>query len=320
MMLRIICTLFVTFLFACKEAKVRSVADEDLTIKDFLQLSPELKLPFVVHDSTLQKKEKDSAAINQKVFQSFVPDSVFKKNYPVSKQLKLFVLGKSTDAQKGNYVFIKSVAGSKKAVHLYYFNEKNNFTGSTKLLDNGPASKPGRYVRIDSRYNISFIKEQRTPTGEYWTDETIYYMDAQGKMILTMTNSTQDRSDEIMGNPIDTLPRKNKYSADYSGDKKNLVSIRDGRTPKTFQFFIHFSKQNGECVGELRGEGEFTANGKGVFHDKGGPCELLFSFSANSVSIKETNGCGSYRDITCFFEGSYPRKKEAAKRKSSKKK
>ncbi|EFX60222.1 hypothetical protein DAPPUDRAFT_278669 [Daphnia pulex] len=155
------------------ETKVRSVADEDLTIKDFLQLSPELKLPFAVHDSTLQKKEKDSTAINQ-------------KNYPVTKQLKLFVLGKSTDAQKGNYVFIKSVAGNRKAVHLYYFNEKSNFTGSAKLLDNGPAAKPGRYVRIDSRYNISFIKEQRTPTGEYWTDETIYYMDAQASRTVNV--------------------------------------------------------------------------------------------------------------------------------------
>lgn len=320
MMLRTVCILFVTVFFACKETKQRTVADEDLTIKDFLQLSPELKLPFAVHDSILQKKEKDSAAINQKVFQSFVPDSVYKKNHPVTRQLKLFVLGKSTDAQKGNYVFIKSVAGNRKAVHLYYFDEKNSFTGSTKLLDNTPSSKPGRYVRIDSRYNISFIKEQRTPTGEVWTDESIYYMDTKGNMILTMTNSTQDRSDEIMGNPIDTLPRKNKYSADYSGDKKNLVSIRDGRTSKTFQFFIHFSKQNGECVGELKGEGEFTANGKGVFHDKGSPCEILFSFTTNSVSMKETNGCGSYRDITCFFEGTYPRKKEAVKRKSSKKK
>ena len=273
-----------------------------------------------MHDSTLQKKEKDSTALNTIVFQSFIPDSVFKKHYPATKQLKLFVLGKSTDAQKGNYLFIKSVAGTKKAVHLYYFNEKNNFIGTAKLLDNAATSKANRYVRIDSRYNISFVKEQRTPTGEYWTAETIYYMDAQGNMILAMTNSTEDLSDEIMGNPIDTLPRKNKYSADYSSDKKNLVSIRDGSTPKTFQFFIHFSKQNGECVGELKGEGEFTAAGKGVYHDKGSPCEILFSFSGGSVSIKETNGCGSYRDITCFFEGSYAKKKEPVKPKASKKK
>lgn len=311
----VIATILFLFFLSCKEEKVKTIADADLTLADFISLAPQVKLPFIVHDSTLSKKENDSAAINLDLFKTFLPDSVFKNQYPVTKQLKVHVLGKSTDAQKGNYLFVKSSVNKRKAVYLYYFNEKNVYTGTMKLLDNSNPVKSNRLTRIDSRYNIAFIKEQKTPTGEVWSDETIYYMDAKGNVILTMTNSTEDRSDEIRGNPIDTLPRKNKYSADYSSDKKNLVSIRDGSTPKTFQFFIHFSKQNGDCVGELKGEGEFTANGKGVFHDKGSPCEILFSFSSGSVSIKETNGCGSFRDITCFFEGSYIKKKESQKSK-----
>lgn len=316
-----ITVVFLLLFFAgCKEERVKSIADADLTFADLIALSPQVKLPFIIHDSTLQKKESDSAAINLELFKTFLPDTVFQKQYPVYKQLKLYVLGKSTDAQKGNYIFIKSVIGKQKAVYLYYYDPKNTYTGTMKLLDNDSPSKINRYTRIDGRYNIAFIKEQKTPTGEIWNDETIYYMDAKGTMILAMTNSTEDRSDEIMGNPIDTLPRKNKYSADYSSDKKNLASIRDGSTPKTFQFFIHFSKQNGDCVGEVKGEGEFTENGKAVFHDKDSDCEILFSFSKTSVTIKETKGCGSYRDITCFFEGIYPRKKEPAKLKSSSKK
>jgi hypothetical protein len=307
-------------LLGCKEKKVKTIADADLTLADFIELAPQVKLPFTVHDSTLQKKENDSAALNVNLFKTFLPDTIYKKHYPVSQQLKLYVLGKSTDAQKGNYLFIKSVTGKRKAVYLYYFDTKNTYTGTMKLLDNVVPAKANRYTRIDGRYNIGFIKEQKTPTGEVWNDETIYYMDAKGNIILAMTNSTEDLSDEIMGNPIDTLPRKNKYSADYSSDKKNLVSIRDGSTPKTFQFFIHFSKQNGECVGELKGEGEFTENGKAVFHDKDSNCEIAFSFNNSSVTIKEINGCGSYRDITCFFEGSYPKKKELAKPKTSPKK
>lgn len=315
LMRSVISVVLLLLLFACKEEKVKTIADADLTLADFIALAPQVKLPFIVHDSTLQKKENDSAAINLELFKTFLPDSVFKKQYIISKQLKVHVLGKSTDAQKGNYLFVKSSAGKRKAVYLYYFNAKNAYTGTMKLLDNTVPAKTNQYTRIDSRYNIAFIKEQKTPTGEVWTDETIYYMDAKGNMILAMTNSTEDRSDEIRGNPIDTLPRKNKYSADYSNDKKNLVSIRDGSTPKTFQFFIHFSKQNGECVGEVKGEGEFTANNKGVFHDKDSECEILFNFSSSSVTIKETNGCGSYRDITCFFEGSYAKKRESKKSK-----
>ncbi|HEX4958284.1 MAG TPA: hypothetical protein VFV46_08915 [Lacibacter sp.] len=300
---------------SCKERKVKTIADADLTLGDFILLAPQVKLPFIVHDTTLQKKENDSAAINFELFKSFLPDSVFQKHYPATKQLKVFVLGKSTDAQKGNYLFVKSSTGKRKAVYLYYFNAKNNYTGTMKLLDNTIPTRNNRFTRIDGRYNIAFVKEQKTPTGEVWTDETIYYLDGNGKVILAMTNSTEDRSDEIMGNPIDTLPRKYKYSADYSSDKKNLVSIRDGSTPKTFQFFIHFSKQNGDCIGEIKGEGEFTENDRGVFHDKDSECEILFNFSSTAVTIKETNGCGSYRDITCFFEGSYPKKKELKKTK-----
>lgn len=311
----VITTLLLLLLFSCKEDKVKTIADADLSLTDFIALAPEVKLPYFVHDSTLQKKENDSAAINLDLFKTFLPDSIFQKHYTISKQLKLHVLGKSTDAQKGNYLFVKSSAGKRKAVYLYYFNPKNVYTGTMKLLDNTVPSKTNRFTRIDSRYNIAFINEQKTATGEIWTDETIYYLDAAGNMILAMTNSSEDRSDEIMGNPIDTLPRKSKYSADYSNDKKNLVSIRDGSTAKTFQFFIHFSRQNGECVGEIKGEGEYTANNKGVFHDKDTDCEILFNFSTSSVTIKEIKGCGSYRDIICFFEGSYTKKRETQKTK-----
>jgi hypothetical protein len=304
-----------TFLFACKEEKKRSLANADLTLKEFIELTPVLNLPYTVFDSSLQKKENDSIAISQNLFQSFIPDTVYKKHYPVTKNLKLYVLGKCTDGQNGNYIFLKSTVDKKRAVYLYNFNEANSYIGSTKLLDNLTPSKMSRYVRMDGRNNISYINEQRTTTGEFWTDETIYYMDASGNMVLAMTNSTEDLSDELMGNPIDTLSRKHKFSADYSSDKKNLVSIRDGNTPKSFLFFIHFSKQNGECTGELKGEGEFIESNKGVFRDKNSSCEIQFTFSSGKISIKEANGCGSYRDITCFFEGSYLKKRDIQKTK-----
>ncbi len=306
--------------FACKEAKVKTVADADITIADFIELAPVVNLPYIINDSVLNKKKSDSSVISIVKFQEFVPDTVFKKYFPQTKNLKLYLLGKSTDDRKGNYLFIKSVSGKKNEVWFFYFTNKAIYLSSMRLADNLPMKSGNRYCKIDNKHSISFIKEQRTPTGEYWTSETIYYMDASGKMIVAMTNSGEDLSDEIMGNPIDTLPRKNKFSADYYSDKKNMVSIRDGASAKTFHFFIHFSKQNGECVGELKGEGEFTSTTKGVFHDDEGACEIIFNFSTGSISIKETNGCGNYRDITCFFEGSFTRKKEAVKPKTKKKK
>jgi hypothetical protein len=315
MLARFVGISLVLMLFACGEKKPKLLSDENLTAADFIELAPKLPFPIFINDSLLNAKNKDSALIKLPVMQSFLPDSVFKKYYPQTKQLKLYLIGKATDGDKGNYLLIKSVAGTKKAVHLVFFTKKNVFLGGMKVAENTVRAGINKYCRIDSRFNISMVQERKTPTGELWTSETIYYMDAAGKMILAVTNSNEDLSDVIMGNPIDTLPRKNKYSADYRTDKKNLVSIRDGATAKTFQFFIHFSKQNGDCVGEVKGIGEWTVNGKGVFRDDGSPCVIQFSFTSNAVTIKEENGCGSYRDITCFFEGSYVKVKEPAKKK-----
>jgi hypothetical protein len=50
-------------------------------------------------------------------------------------------------------------------------------------------------------------------------------------------------------NPIDTLQKKNKFSADYVKDKMNIVSIRDDSKAGRINFFIHFDRNNGDCTG-----------------------------------------------------------------------
>ncbi len=54
--------------------------------------------------------------------------------------------------------------------------------------------------------------------------------------MLIMTDPLDDKPTELI-NPIDTLPRKNKLSADYTTGKMNLVSIRDGRKNRPYYFF-----------------------------------------------------------------------------------
>lgn len=303
--------------FSCKEKKPKELADADLTAVDFITLAATLPYPVLVNDSVINRKEKDSSLINVETYKTFLPDSVYKQFYPKSKGLKLYLLGKVKDGEKGNYMLVKSIQGKNKGVQLLYFNEKAAYLGSMNVTALLPKGTGIRYCRIDSKHNISFIQERKTGTGEWWTNETIYFMDENGKFIVAMTNSTEDLSDLIMGNPIDTLSRTQTYSADYSLDKKNLVSIRDGKTEKEFEFFIHFSKQNGDCVGEVKGTGEWIARNKGIFRDASSDCVISFDFSASSVRITEQN-CGLYRGITCFFEGSYPRKAEPKKKKKKK--
>jgi hypothetical protein len=111
--------------------------------------------------------------------------------------------------------------------------------------------------------------------------------------------------------PIDTLPHKHKFAGDYSQDKRNFISIRDGRDPSRFIFFVHFEKDDGGCKGELKGEAKFVSPILARYKANGDPCTIEFTFSASGVVMKELDGCGSHRDIKCFFEGYYPKRKEA---------
>jgi hypothetical protein len=306
-------TWLLVLLLSCGSKQPKTMTDEDLTVADFVALAPDLSYPILVNDALLNRQEKDSLLINQVTYKTFLPDTVYQRLYPKPKNLKLYLLGKSADGEKGHYLLVKSALGKERGAQLLYFSKKSQFVG---VLDIGtllPKGNLPRHCKIDKNHSISFVQERKTPTGELWTRETIYFMNDSGRFIIAMTNSTEDLSDIIMGNPIDTLSRKQKYTADYATDKKNLISIRDGATEKSFEFFIHFSKQNGDCIGELKGTGEWIEKNKGIFKDGNSDCVITFDFTTNAVRIQEQN-CGLYRGITCFFEGSYPRKKEAGKK------
>lgn len=302
---------------SCKSKSVKLASDENLSVSELIQLAQELPTPFVVQDSLLNHKESDSSRIQTTVFKGFLPDSVFQQFYTGKKTLKLFLIGKFSDGETGTYLLIKSVKSANKEAHIFYFTSKGNYLGGMKIADTKGKSGIKRSCKIDSRFNISLIEEWKDSKNEWINRETLYYMDAAGKMILAMTNSNEDLSDEIRGNPIDTLPRKHKYAGDYMTDKKNLVSVRDGLTPNTFRFFIHFSKKEGSCVGEVSGTGEWLKGNEAVFRDADSPCVLYFTFSGGSVTLREDTGCGAYRGIACFFEGSYKKIKLQVKKNNT---
>jgi hypothetical protein len=311
---------FLLHFISCNHTAEKKITDEGLPLKELLALAPELSYPIVITDSLLQQPGFDSMRLHTSTFLQYLPDTLVQRIYPEKKELHLYVLGKATLKDNGTYLLVRSDYGKKKKnIYLFYFSAQpaylGNFLLSNQLKRSGNVH---RYCKIDSRQNIAFITEQKMPTGEYWTGETIYYLNSQGQPVLAVTNTNEDLSDEIRGNPIDTLPRKHAHSADYSTDSKNLVSIRDGQREGTFEFFIHFSKQKGQCIGEVKGTGQWVSAHKGIFTDNNTPCVIAFQFTGKSVTISEVEGCGAYRGITCFFEGTYPRVKTAKPAKSRK--
>ena len=140
--------------------------------------------------------------------------------------------------------------------------------------------------------------------------DVFVYNAAARQFTLIQTDVLDERSAELI-NPIDTLPGTHRFAGDYYlKEKRNIVSIRDARSPTQAMAFVHLDKNNGECVGELKGEILFTSTSTAVYRQGGDPCVLQFTFSGNTVTLKEEQGCGNHRGLNCPLEGVYTRKKE----------
>jgi hypothetical protein len=114
------------------------------------------------------------------------------------------------------------------------------------------------------------------------------------------------------------LPRKFKYSGEYVQDKKNFISLRDGKKPDTYFFFVHFEKNEGGCTGELKGELKMKTPASAEFTENGDPCVIDFRFEGNQIILKERGSCGNHRGIRCYFDDTFTRKKEPRSAKKSK--
>jgi hypothetical protein len=158
-----------------------------------------------------------------------------------------------------------------------------------------------------SFYKSVSIRQPDDATAE--GKEVFIYNDDAAQFLLIYTDQLDDRVQEVI-NPIDTLQKKNKYSADYTKDKMNIVSVRDHAEAGKLNFFIHIDRNNGECNGEIKGVASFTSANTALYKQRGDGCSIQFNFSTSAVSIKEAEPCGAHRQLKCSFDGSFPKKKE----------
>jgi hypothetical protein len=308
---KIVVLLIVLFVIAgCKQKKKPSLSGEDpVQVSDFIEFFQQVKFPYVLSDTILQRKEKDSILISYKVFTQFVPDSVLGKVYGKGIKPKIYALGKAEVSKAETYLFVKTVTNDKKAVFILGFDNKNQFIAAMAALrpDNNKATLQS--VVMDKKYTITKTVMLKNADGSMSEGKDVYVLNTGGKnFMLIMTDALSDKVTELI-NPIDTLLRKNKLSADYVNGKMNMVSIRDGRRNDRITFFIHFEKNNGECTGELKGDATLKSPTTAEYREEGDPCVLKFIFSATAVTLKEEEGCGSRRSINCAFDGSFARKK-----------
>ncbi len=235
--------------------------EDPVEISDFIAFFQPLALPFQYADSSLQKtkKEKDSLLISYNVFTQFIPDSVLSKVYGEGVRPRIYAIGKTGSPKAETYLFVKTIAPGSKAILILSFDKQKRFMcGLTALRpDQDPATSQS--VTMDRQYSITKSILRKNANGSLGEGKDVYSFNRESRnFMLIMTDALDDKPTELI-NPIDTLPRKNKWSADYGSSKadhrrQNLVSIRDGRHNDRLTFFIHFENNNGACSGELKGE------------------------------------------------------------------
>jgi len=298
----------VLLLAACKSKKASLSGEEPVEIGDFIDFFPETKLPYLVADSNLLKKEKDSLLISYKVFTQFVPDTILHKIFGKNAKPKIYPMGKTEGDE--TYLFAKTLSGDKRTALVLTFDKKDQFIAAMPLLSLDQSAATQQASSLDSRYTITKTIYRKNADGNISEGKDVYVLNSEAKnFMLIMTDALDDRVTELT-NPIDTASRKQKYTADYGTGKMNLVSIRDGRKKDRLSFFIHFEKSKGECTGELKGEAIIKSPSMAEYREGGDPCVLQFRFTASAVTVKELEGCGSRRGLRCSFDGTYPRKKE----------
>lgn len=280
------------------------------------------RLPYQLSDTALQRN-RDTARIASAQLVPFVADSLIKHIFVKSTGIRYIPLQKVETPKSESYFITKAVAAGKTVALLTVFDKEHTKGATFPFLVPDADAGTAQISSIDNSFSITRNTNRRDKNDVLTEGKDVYAYNADANgFTLIMTDKLQDKTPELI-NPIDTLPRRNRYSGDYVKDKKNIVSIRDGRTASELQFFVHFEKDKGECIGELKGTLFMTSTTTAVFRPSGDPCVLDVRFTPTSVSLHEAEGCGSHRGLKCLFDDTYPRKgitrAKAAKKATAKK-
>ncbi|MCW3463595.1 hypothetical protein [Chitinophaga nivalis] len=307
--------LAIGILAACKnKQKSGDGTKEPMTLADFQALFTPGTLPYKLAADSLQLKLADSLALDTAAVRQFLTDTLTTGTFGRNEKVKIFPLQRISGAVV-DYLVLKVAGKNQTTGYLCFLDKKGKYLSRIRVANTGSSDGTTTSFNLDSKNVLKINTEKKLTGSRTALKEDFFMINNDGSITLIMTNSNGPTTPGQIFNPIDTLPRKHKFSGDYTSGEMNIVSIRDGEDAKTFQFFITFSKDNGNCKGELSGKGTFIAGNRGEFKDKESSCGLSFQFSNGRVSIREIGGCGAYRGIKCFFEGGFVKKAEKKKKK-----
>jgi hypothetical protein len=300
----------------CKNPEADLTGNKKVTPEDFLKAFREIAFPAIISDTAL-KDFGDTAVVSKTVFTQFIQDSALQKfiNNPAGN----YIIHPAGIIHKQDRDFLLATFSSAKetALGVFVLDGKHQFLTSFPLLNTIQKDEYRHSVTITEEPTFILKKEKNAPNNlTLYSRNGFAYSASSNAFAEVLHDSNEDtaRNSEII-NPIDTLPSTNKFSGDYVADKKNFISVRDGKNALTYSFFIHFEKSNANCVGELKGMMSLTNEQEAIFTESGDPCVINFKFTGNTIKIEEQDNCGNHRGITCPFDFTF-KKKVLSKKKT----
>ena len=307
--------IFLIFAFACGEKKIDLSGATSLKPKDFLSVFPVISNNFIAADSNFIKLA-DTSKIGFKAITQFIPDTIITKFTGKEKNPTFYAVGKVLK-EKETYLLLNIVLKHKTVMVVFVIDTKSNHLLASKLLiDNSIQDEYVHSLNINKEPTFLLSQEKMGKEGILQFSRTGWVYTASIGFMVVVNDSNESPSKSNIINPIDTLGHKNKFSADYEIDKRNFISIRDGKNASSYSFFIHFEKNEGACIGELKGDFKMKDANHGVYTFNGDPCVIDFNFEDQEVTVKEQGSCGNHRGIKCFFDDQYTRKKEVRSKKN----
>ncbi len=301
--------LLVLFAFSCKQKKIDLSGNTPVKINDFIAAFQLIETQFTTADSTLTKYA-DSTIIGYKVFTQFIPDSALSKMIITNNHTIIQPVGR-IEKQKEIYLLATFTLHKKTILATFVLDKKNKFLAAKELLSNNNDDDYSRYISINKEPTFLISREKLNADKQLQFTRVGWVYNSGGNFMVVVNDSNEDENkNSVIINPIDTLSHKNKLSGNYIKDKKNFISLRDGKNANSYLFFIHFEKKEGSCSGELKGTMKMKTATTALYAEGGDPCVIDFTFDGNTITIKEKGSCGNRRGMNCFFDDTFIKKKD----------
>ena len=311
------CLLALCLVMACSEKKTDLSGNTPLKINDFNKVFKTVTLPINISDTNLTKV-RDTIQIGAKALAQFVPDSVVEKIIPTKDQKAILYPLLKIEKETEYYLMLNVHHPKKDQIAVVVFSKKNAYLDykiiTEFLVEQKGSRHYGKSVSINKEPTF-LVEENKMDEENVLIYEKNGWAFTENHFRLIYFDSNKKPENKTILNPIDTLATNNIHSGDYARDAKNFISLRDftGVSNK-YQFFMHFEKKEGTCIGELKGLLSFNKN-QATFTEKGDPCIIHFTIAGQIIKIKEDGNCGNHRNMTCYFNDSYDKKRKPKKKK-----